>query len=149
MKWRRMERIDRLSNDMILNRITENRTLLDTIILRTWDYTGHVIKGKRLKITSVLDSAVEGGKWRRTLNFIDYVKIKYETTKEKLLLTRVVNGICRTPVDGNDKKIIYSASMSVIHWDTIRFKLFSFLYRLNKWCNREWPWNTWCNSIKW
>lgn len=84
--WRRMERIswtDHVSNEQVLDRVHERRTLLGKIYERKGNWLGHVMRGNGI-LKAALEGAVEGNRrrGRRKLKLIDTLKTgSYEELK--------------------------------------------------------------------
>ena len=101
MSWKRLEKIkwrEKVTNEQILERIGEKRTLLNNILRRKANWIGHILRRNCL-----LHDAVEGqitemkGVGRRRTQFLDYLGNRrgYWELKESmdLLISSILNNI--------------------------------------------------------
>ena len=64
--WRRMEKInwtEHITNDEVLKRVEESRTLLETIRKRQQKWIGHILRGNSM-MTTILEGQMKGRKTR-------------------------------------------------------------------------------------
>ena len=76
--WRRMEKIsyvEHISNEKVLERVGESRTLLSTIRRRQKNWMGHVLRGKGL-VQDLIEGRMEGKRprGRPRMGMLDYLK---------------------------------------------------------------------------
>jgi hypothetical protein len=66
--WRRMERIswtEHVSNEEVLQRVDEERAMLDTIKMRQQKWIGHILRGESL-LKVIIEGRTEGKRKRKT-----------------------------------------------------------------------------------
>ena len=86
--WRRMLKIswkDKVTNEEVLQRVGERRTLKDTIIRRKKTWLGHIIRGNEY-LTNVIEGVIEGRRARgrpRVGMLSELKKEGYHKMKEK------------------------------------------------------------------
>ena len=73
--WRRMERIswtEKITNEEVLRRVGEKRSMVETIVRRKKNWIGHIMRGDGL-MKEVMEGKMEGkrGRGRKRIGMID------------------------------------------------------------------------------
>ena len=73
--WRRMERIswtNKITNEEVLRRVGEKRSMVETIVRRKKNWIGHIMRGDGL-MKEVMEGKMEGkrGRGRKRIGMID------------------------------------------------------------------------------
>ena len=78
--WRRMEKIsymDRITNEEVLRRVQENRSLISNVLKRKANWIGHILRRNGL-LHDILEGKMEGGNasrlGRRRIQILDDLK---------------------------------------------------------------------------
>ena len=78
--WRRMEKIsymDRITNEEVLRRVQENRSLISNVLKRKANWIGHILRRNGL-LHDILEGKMEGGNasrlGRRKIQILDDLK---------------------------------------------------------------------------
>jgi len=77
--WRRMERIswtEKITNEEVLRRVGEKRSMVETIVRRKKNWIGHIMRGDGL-MKEVMEVKMEGkrGRGRKRIGMIDELMI--------------------------------------------------------------------------